>query len=224
MPETDLYPPLKSFLKKQGYTVKAEVGAADIVALRGDQDILIIELKTAFSLSLFHQCIARQAITDDVYLAVPQQAGKRFLKSLNENKKLARRLGLGVITVRLSDGLVEVHQDPGPFKPRKSTQKQDRLLHAFARLRGDPNQGGSTRQGLVTGYRQDALHCAAFLAKNGVSKGASVAKATGVTKATTIMRDNHYGWFQRPQTGFYELSLRGQSEWPTWSTKLTTDS
>lgn len=217
MPETDLYPPLKSFLEKQGYTVKAEVGAADIVALRGDQDILIIELKTAFSLSLFHQCIARQAITDDVYLAVPRQAGKRFLKSLNENKKLARRLGLGVITVRLSDGLVEIHQDPGPFKPRKSTQKQDRLLRAFARLRGDPNQGGSTRQGLVTGYRQDALHCAAFLAKNGASKGSSVAKATGVTKATTIMRDNHYGWFQRPQTGFYELSLRGQSEWPTWS-------
>jgi hypothetical protein len=217
MPETDLYPPLKSFLKKQGYTVKAEVGAADIVALRGDQDILIIELKTAFSLSLFHQCIARQAITDDVYLAVPRQAGKRFLKSLNENKKLARRLGLGVITVRLSDGLVEIHQDPGPFKPRKSTQKQDRLLRAFARLRGDPNQGGSTRQGLVTGYRQDALHCAAFLAKNGASKGTSVAKATGVTKATTIMRDNHYGWFQRRQTGFYELSLRGQSEWPTWS-------
>ena len=35
MPETDLYPPLKSFLEKQGYTVKAEVGAADIVALRG---------------------------------------------------------------------------------------------------------------------------------------------------------------------------------------------
>ena len=217
MPETDLYPPLKSFLEKQGYTVKAEVGAADIVALRGDQDILIIELKTAFSLSLFHQCIARQAITDDVYLAVPRQAGKRFLKSLNENKKLARRLGLGVITVRLSDGLVEIHQDPGPFKPRKSTQKQDRLLRAFARLRGDPNQGGSTRQGLVTGYRQDALHCAALLAKNGASKGASVAKATGVTKATTIMRDNHYGWFQRRQTGFYELSLRGQSEWPTWS-------
>ena len=217
MPETALYPPLKSFLEKQGYTVKAEVGAADIVALRGDQDILIIELKTAFSLSLFHQCIARQAITDVVYLAVPRQAGKRFLKSLNENKKLARRLGLGVITVRLSDGLVEIHQDPGPFKPRKSTQKQDRLLRAFARLRGDPNQGGSTRQGLVTGYRQDALHCAAFLAKNGASKGASVAKATGVTKATTIMRDNHYGWFQRRQTGFYELSLRGQSEWPTWS-------
>lgn len=219
MPETDLYPPLKSFLEKQGYTVKAEVGAADIVALRGDQDILIIELKTAFSLSLFHQCIARQAITDDVYLAVPRQAGNRFFKSLNENKKLARRLGLGVITVRLSDGLVEIHQDPGPFKPRKSTQKQDRLLRAFARLRGDPNQGGSTRQGLVTGYRQDALHCAAFLAINGASKGASVAKATGVTKATTIMRDNHYGWFQRPQTGFYELSLRGQSEWPTWSTE-----
>ena len=60
MRETDLYDPIKAFLIRQGYTVKAEVGSVDIVALRGDDPQLIVELKTGFSLSLFHQCIDRQ--------------------------------------------------------------------------------------------------------------------------------------------------------------------
>ena len=36
--ETDLYPPVKALLEGQGYEVKGEVGAADIVACRGDED------------------------------------------------------------------------------------------------------------------------------------------------------------------------------------------
>lgn len=35
MRETALYPPVKKFLEAQGYEVKAEIGAAEIVALRG---------------------------------------------------------------------------------------------------------------------------------------------------------------------------------------------
>ena len=43
--EADLYPPVKAFLEAQGYDVKGEVGAADLVALRGDEDPIIVELK-----------------------------------------------------------------------------------------------------------------------------------------------------------------------------------
>lgn len=35
--ETDLYPPVKLFLEAQGFEVKAEIGAADVVARRGDE-------------------------------------------------------------------------------------------------------------------------------------------------------------------------------------------
>ena len=35
MKEADLYPPIKSYLEAQGYTVKAEIGACDVMALRG---------------------------------------------------------------------------------------------------------------------------------------------------------------------------------------------
>ena len=104
MRETDLYAPVKVFLEDQGYTVKAEIGPADVMALREDEPPVIVELKTAFSLALIHQGIDRQAVTPHVYLAVPDVAGRRGWTALKANLKLARRLGLGVLTVRLRDG------------------------------------------------------------------------------------------------------------------------
>ena len=210
MQETELYPPIKAFLETAGYTVKAEIGAADVVALRDGDDPLIVELKTGFSLALFHQAIARMAISDQVYLAVPAGPGRRFHKALAENVRLARRLGLGVMTVRLATGLVEVHCDPGPYAPRKSAPKRRALLAEFAKRRGDPNLGGLQGK-RVTAYRQDALACARYLAGAGACRGAMVKAATGVARATTLMRDNHYGWFARLGAGVYDLTDTGRA-------------
>ncbi|MCH2163037.1 MAG: DUF2161 family putative PD-(D/E)XK-type phosphodiesterase [Marinovum sp.] len=215
MKETDLYPAVKALLEDQGYEVKSEVGAADVVALRsGEDDPLIVELKTGFSLTLFHQAIARQALTDAVYIAVARAPGKRWQKALVANTKLCRRLGLGLILVRLSDGHVEVKLDPAPYTPRKSKPRSARLLREFARRVGDPNTGGAARRGtLVTAYRQDAQRLASHLRAHGPSKGSDVAKATGVPHATRMMRDDHYGWFDRTNTkGVYKLSPRGAEE------------
>lgn len=207
--ETDLYPPVKRLLEAQGYAVKGEVGAADVVALRGAEDPVIVELKAGFSLSLFHQAIERQAISDAVYVAVPQVAGRAAYKALVENRKLCRRLGLGLITVRLADGFVEIHCDPEPYKPRQSKPRKARLLREFARLVGDPNSGGATRRRLVTGYRQEALRCLTLLERLGPTKAAHVAKQTAIAHARRLMSDNHYGWFERMGAGIYALSPKG---------------
>ena len=45
MPEADLYPPIKAFLEAQGYAVKGEIGPCDIVAVRGDEPPVVVELK-----------------------------------------------------------------------------------------------------------------------------------------------------------------------------------
>lgn len=208
--ETDLYPPIKALLEDQGYEVKAEIGVADVVALRGADDPVIVELKIGFSLSLFHQAVSRQSVTDAVYIAVARGAGRRFQSALKSNLALARRLGLGVITVRLPDGLTEVHLDPAPYAPRKSKRRRERLLREFSRRVGDPNAGGSTRRTLVTAYRQDALRCAAHLDAAGPSKGADVARLTGVGRATRMMADDHYGWFERVARGVYALTPKGR--------------
>lgn len=207
--ETDLYPPVKAFLEGQGYVVKSEVGAADVVAVRGDEAPVIVELKLGFSLTLVHQCVARLKVSDTVYMAVARGPGQRFAKAAKDMVSLARRLGVGVMVVRLSDGLVEVLCDPAPYAPRPSKPKRAALLREFARRSGDPNAGGQMRAGLVTAYRQDAQKCAAYLAAKGPCKGAQVAQATGVAQATRMMRDNHYGWFEKVSTGVYGLSPKG---------------
>ncbi|WP_187428301.1 hypothetical protein ROLI_007240 [Roseobacter fucihabitans] len=213
----DLYPPIKRVLEGQGYEVKAEVGAADVVALRGSEDPVVVELKLSPSLALFYQCIARLAVTDAVYMGFVHQPGKRGQKSRKQVISMARRLGLGVMTVRFSDGFVEVHCDPGPYTPRKSLKRKAAMIREFARRTGDPNAGGQTRLGLVTSYRQDALRCAAHLAENGESRGAQVARAAGVPTATRLMRDNHYGWFERVSKGVYALTDEGRAGLVHWA-------
>lgn len=210
MQETELYPPVKAFLEGQGYVVKAEIGAVDVVACRGEEEPLVVELKTGFSLSLIHQAVARQSITDTVYIATPRGKGRRFQTALKQMKTLCRRLGLGLITVRTKDAHLEVHCDPAAYAPRKSKPRKAALLKEFAKREGDPNTGGSTRQGLVTAYRQDALRCAGLLAEIGPTKGADVAKETGVEKATRLMADNHYGWFARVEKGIYDVTDAGR--------------
>lgn len=218
--ETDLYEPIKSLLEGQGYEVKSEIGAADIVACRGDEDPVIVELKTSFSLSLFHQAGARQALTDAVYVAVPHGGGRAFARSLKNNTALCRRLGLGLMTVRLRDGVVAVYADPAPYKPRKSKSKQARLLKEFAKRVGDPNTGGATRQGLMTAYRQDALRCVGALHERGPTKASEVAKASGVERARRIMADDHYGWFERVRPGIYALSPKGEQAVTLYASEL----
>lgn len=215
--ETDLYPVLKALFEAQGYVVKGEVGAADLVAARAGEPPVIVEMKLAFSLALFHQGVERLKLTDHVYLAVPRPKGRR---ALAQNLGLCRRLGLGLITVDLPRGRAEVHADPGPYAPRKAKQKAERLLTEFHRRLGDPNAGGATRHGIVTNYRQDALRCAAYLAEYGASKGQAVARDTGVPVATRIMADNHYGWFARVGTGIYDLTPEGRSGLADWDGAL----
>lgn len=207
--ETDLYAPIKQLLEGQGYDVKSEIGSADVVACRTAAEPVIVELKTGFSLSLFHQAIARQVITDSVYVAIPHGSGHAFLKAMKNNLGMCRRLGIGLITVRLKDGFVEIHADPAPYRPRKSKPKRARLLKEFAKRVGDPNTGGATRQGLMTAYRQDALRCVHVLHQNGATKAAKVAAACDVKTARRVMADDHYGWFERVQTGIYGLTPKG---------------
>ena len=178
--ETDLYPPIKSLLESQGYEVKGEIGAADVVAVRGAEDPVIVELKTGFSLSLFHQAIERQRVTDAVYVAVPRRPGRSFIATLRKNKALCRRLGLGLITVRMKDRHVEIHVDPAPYKPRQMKGKKAKLLKEFSMRVGDPNVGGSNRRPLMTAYRQDALCCLNYLHGFGPMKAAIVAEQSGV--------------------------------------------
>lgn len=207
--ETDLYPPVKSYLQALGFETKAEIGAADVVACREGKDPVIVELKLGFCLALLHQAVARQAVSDSVYVAVPRWRGRAGWKTFKANVGLCKRLGIGVMSVDLAAGDVKVHAEPMAFTPRKSARRKATLLSEFERRKGDPNQGG-TKGKIVTAYRQEALRCAKYLAKKGPSKGSDVAKGAKVDQATRMMRSNHFGWFEWVSRGVYGLTALGR--------------
>jgi len=69
--ETDLYGPINDYLTAQGYTVRSEVLGCDIAATKGE-DLVVIELKRSFCISLLLQATQRQRVADSVYVAIPK--------------------------------------------------------------------------------------------------------------------------------------------------------
>jgi hypothetical protein len=200
--ETALYAPVKALLEAQGYEVKGEIVGCDVVAVRGDEPPLIVELKRAFGLALVLQGIERLALSGAVYLAVG--AWPRRPASV---RKLCRRLGLGLIVVDRDKAVVVL--DPLPYRPRKSRPRTDRLLGEHRRRVGDPTAGGSVRRPIMTAYRQEALRCAAVLGVGPATVRAIRADAQA-PRAGRILLDDVYGWFERVARGTYTLSPRGR--------------
>jgi hypothetical protein len=202
--ESDLYAPVKALLEGQGYSVKGEVRGCDVVAVRGDEPPVIVELKRAFGMGLVLQGINRLALSDAVYLAVGA-----WPKNLRDIKKLCKRLGLGLMVV--VGERVDILLDPAPYKPRKDRRRLGRMLGEHARRIGDPTLGGSsTRVPLMTAYRQEALRCAGLLAKNGPMKIAALKLAADAPKAAAILSADYYGWFERIERGIYGLTPKGR--------------
>jgi hypothetical protein len=208
--EQELYAPVKRFLEAEGYEVKGEVGGCDLLAVRGEEPPVIVELKLRFSLSLVLQGIDRLAVSDSVYLAVPggSARGRGLGPEHRGVRKLCRRLGLGLIAVRPRS--VEVLLDPGPYQPRKNKRRAARLLAEHGRRLGDPNRGGAAmRAPVMTAYRQEALRCAEILARDGASSIAHLRAAAAAPKAASILQHNYYGWFERVGRGVYRLTPLG---------------
>jgi len=226
--EEDLYAPVKAFFEGQGYEVKAEVRGCDMVARRGTEPPVIVELKTGFTLPLVLQGIDRLALSDHVYLAVAVAArparNSLWRRERRGILKLCRRLGLGLLAVHEGSGkkppLVEPMLDPLPYQPRASKKRQGLLLKEFAHRVGDPNTGGMTRRPIVTAYRQAALTCAALLRDQGATKAAAVAQKSGVAQAQKILQRDVYGWFQRVERGIYALSPKGEAALETYADVL----
>lgn len=202
-PEIALYAPVKALLESQGYEVKGEVLSCDVVGVRGDEPPVVVELKRTFSLALVHQGIDRLAMTDAVYLAVGA-----WPKRQAEVRRLCRRLGLGLMVV--TGGRADVLEDPLPYRPRRDARRVGRLLREHQRRVGDPTSGGSTRQPIMTAYRQEALRCARLLGA-GPMVLREMRSAADVPHAGAILRDDVYGWFERVERGTYALTLVGRA-------------
>ena len=210
--EAALYLPVKRFFESQGFEVKGEVNGCDLVARRGEEPPVIVELKLRFTLALVLQGIDRLAISERVYLAVPRPP--RTARGLSPEapavRRLCRRIGLGLLLVGRRSGTIAIIEEPVPYRPRRAAARTAQLIDEFARRTGDGNIGGRNRTPIVTAYREDALRCARVLA-GGPMPLKALRAATGVADAAQILQRDVYGWFRRLGRGIYALSENGQA-------------
>jgi hypothetical protein len=215
--EAALYGPVKRFLERLGYEVKGEVRGCDLVARRGGEPPVIVELKLRFSLALVLQGVDRLALSERVYVAVPRppRSSRGLMPDAPRIRRLCRRLGLGLILV--SRATVAIVEEPVPYRPRPARQRAARLVDEFERREGDLNVGGRRRTPIVTAYRQDALRCAGALAKHGSMHLRELRAAAGVAEAALILQRNVYGWFTRLGRGTYALTDAGHRALATFA-------
>jgi hypothetical protein len=73
MKESDLYLSLKNYLATRGYEVKGEVKDCDVMAVRGDEEPLIVKFKLSINLSVVLQAVDRLSLSSNVYIGLPKQ-------------------------------------------------------------------------------------------------------------------------------------------------------
>ena len=205
--ETALYAPIKGFLECHGFEVKGEICGCDIVGLAPGEPPLVVvtELKLSFSLELLLQAVERTRSSDIVYVAVP--ATRRGRDRDRRVHRLCRLLGLGLLVVDLRLGTVTVLAEPAPYRSRPNLPQRRRLVAEHRRRKGDPTQGGSTRQPIMTAYRQRTIACAEAM-RDGPKKPRELRELA--EDAGAILLRNVYGWFERVEKGLYTLSDSGR--------------
>lgn len=212
--ESSLYLPVKRFLERLGFEVKGEVCGCDLVALReGEPTAVVIgELKLTFTLDLVLQAVDRSAVCDEIWLTVRASRRGRGREQDPRVKKLCRFLGLGLLSVSVL-GKVDVLVEPIPWRPRGDAKRRSRIVEEHRRRLGDPALGGSTRQPIMTAYRQQALACAAALAN---APGRPRDLKPYMPDAPRILLSNVYGWFVRVERGVYGLTDGGKAALLLW--------
>jgi hypothetical protein len=219
--ETALYPPVKRFLERLGFTVKGEIGGCDLVALKGSDPpiVVICELKLSFNLELLLQAVDRAGACDEVWLAARLSARGKGRESDARYRNLCRRLGFGMLAVT-SSGDVEVIVKPPTTAPRRDPKKRSRLVAEHQRRKGDPALGGSTRAPIMTAYRQQALACA-FALSGGPRRVRDLRPE--IPDAPKILLHNVYGWFDRAERGVYVLTDTGRAALKRWPQRSATE-
>jgi hypothetical protein len=211
--ETSLYAAVKRYVETLGFVAKGEICGCDVVAIRVGEEpfLVIVEMKLGFTLELVLQAVDRLPMADEIWLAV--KATTRGRDRDGRVQKLCRLLGFGLLRVSPNAGKVEVIAEPGPYRPRSNARRRSRLLDEHRRRIGDPAHGGSTRQPIMTAYRQRALACAAQL-----RDGAQAVKVLRgqAEDASAILQRNVYGWFERERRGFYRLTPAGETALARW--------
>lgn len=211
--EEDLSFPVVHWLEGQGYRVNQEVKNCDITAVK-EKELILLELKLRFSLTLVYQALERKDISPSVYIVIPLKGGRSAPPQYSRMKKLLQSLQIGLIVVRYMSRKIRVEAllHPREYPQRKRHRRKAAILREIDSRYGEFNRGGQpsgARQ--MTAYRQEALHLAWLLSRLGDTSPAELRRSGASVRSQSILSMNHYGWFEKVSRGIYRLHAAGMN-------------
>jgi hypothetical protein len=203
MKESDLYKPVASLLKSQGFIVQGEIKNLDVFGVK-EKLTIAVEMKLTINLKLIYQVVNRLKLVDLVYLAVPQRAIKALKKQQGFFLALLRKLEVGLITIQDDRAIVALEAKPFDAVKvhQRNKRKQQGLMKEFLQRVDHPQIGG------VKGPRLTAYRLRAMKIKDAMIDGETytikqLKTLTNVADVASILRHNYYGWFTHPSRGLY---------------------
>ena len=214
--ETDLNDPIKHWLAEQGCDVKAEVRGVDLLGFYGEDLLIGVELKIKLNLEVINQAVERQSFCDMVYVAVVHDykmvETKRYKMTLLTLKRL--NLGLLLVNFRATTPYVIEVIKPESFdfelsRKRKASKRQT-VLKEFNKRQGDFNKGGSTKQKLMTAYKEQCLLILYLMFAYDLTTTKALQEHGFLSKQVmSIWNKNFYNWFVKLDKGVYAPSEEG---------------
>lgn len=221
--EKDLFEPVKAYFESYGYACDGEVNDIDLY-MEKDGTSVAVELKLSLDFKAVQQAALRQKITDTVFIGIPQPKNMRS-HAFQDKLYLLKRLGIGLIVVSERTHAVEIVNEPvvselSSFQSR-NRKKRRAVSGEFQKRKARNNTGGVHHTKLITSYREDSLLVLDALCElGGEATTKAVRSLSGISKATAILHDNYYGWFENTGRGRYQIREAGYDALEEFETTL----
>lgn len=209
--EKDLFAPIKNYFENLGYVCDGEVLDIDLYMEKDDESVAV-ELKQTLDFKSVQQAALRQKVTDTVFIGIFKP--KKYTKEFMNKVYILKRLGIGLIVVSKRLHNVEIVSEPvvselSAFQ-QKNKAKRKRLTNEFNKRKAKNNTGGVHATKLITSYREEALLVMdAMMELGGEAKTKDIRELSKVGRATQILYNNYYGWFENVSKGVYKVTESG---------------
>ncbi len=210
--EKDLFEPIKDYFEQFHYVCDGEVNDIDLY-MENEEQSIAVELKVSLDFKSVQQAALRQKVADTVFIGIFRPKNL-YSKSFQDKLYLLKRLGIGLIVVSKRTKAVEIVSEPvehplSSFK-QHNQKKRAHLASEFKKRKIKSNTGGVNKTKLITSYREDALLVLDALCElGGEASTKEIRSLSGIKKATVILYDNYYGWFENVKRGTYRLRDEG---------------